>query len=100
MLNFISIIVPIKMKRPVKILPNQKDEYWEFRLNLKKPNYIRMKNIVLFLVVFLCSSALLAQTKHKYALVLHGGAGVMSEKSMTPAIQKEYLTVLNRALQV
>jgi beta-aspartyl-peptidase (threonine type) len=88
------------MKRPVKILPNQKDEYWRFRLNLKKPNYIRMKNIILFLVVFLCSSALLAQTNNKYALVLHGGAGVMSEKSMTPAIQKEYLTVLNRALQV
>lgn len=51
----------------------------------------------LLLLLFL---GLNAQTKSKYALVLHGGAGVMSEKSMTPEMQKAYLAVLNRALQV
>jgi len=33
-------------------------------------------------------------------LVIHGGAGVMDQKSMTAAMQKEYVLVLNMALQV
>ncbi len=59
-----------------------------------------MKKIVAIFHLLLVSSLLIAQTPKKYALVLHGGAGVMSEKSMTPVMQKEYLTVLNKALQV
>jgi beta-aspartyl-peptidase (threonine type) len=59
-----------------------------------------MKKFLVILHILLISSVLIAQTPKKYALVLHGGAGVMSEKSMTPVIQKEYLVVLNRALQV
>jgi len=41
-----------------------------------------------------------AQLSPRYALVLHGGAGVMSAESMTPDLQKEYKLVLNRALLV
>lgn len=59
-----------------------------------------MKNLFLLSLLLFSSVALLAQAKTPYALVLHGGAGVMSEKSMTPEIQKAYLSDLNRALQV
>ncbi len=59
-----------------------------------------MKNFILPLVIFLFSIEPKAQSIQEHALVIHGGAGVMSEKSMTPEMQKEYLFVLNRALQV
>ena len=59
-----------------------------------------MKKFALLLFILLIWAPLFAQTQKKYALVLHGGAGVMSKESMTPAIQKEYIAVLNRALQV
>ncbi len=59
-----------------------------------------MKKLILFFNILLFSSALFSQTPKKYALVLHGGAGVMSEKSMTPEIQSAYIAVLNRALFV
>jgi beta-aspartyl-peptidase (threonine type) len=59
-----------------------------------------MKQLFICLAILLSTPALWAQSAKKYALVLHGGAGVMSEESMTPEIQEEYLKVLNRALQV
>lgn len=33
-------------------------------------------------------------------MVIHGGAGVMDEKNMTPEMQNEYISVLNYALQI
>lgn len=59
-----------------------------------------MKKKLLFLLFLLWSNLISAQPGTKYAMVIHGGAGVMSEKSMTPEMQKEYLFVLNRALHV
>ncbi len=59
-----------------------------------------MKNSIFLLLILLISIRICAQLPNKHAIVIHGGAGVMSEKSMTPAIQKEYLAVLNRALRV
>jgi beta-aspartyl-peptidase (threonine type) len=59
-----------------------------------------MKNYLLIFTILLFSFELKAQSLKKHALVLHGGAGVMSEKLMTTEKQKEYITVLNRALQV
>ncbi|MEI6140553.1 MAG: isoaspartyl peptidase/L-asparaginase [Mariniphaga sp.] len=59
-----------------------------------------MKNLLFILIFSFSSSALVAQSVKKYALVIHGGAGVMSKESMTPEIQKEYTLVLNRALEV
>jgi beta-aspartyl-peptidase (threonine type) len=59
-----------------------------------------MKNLFLLSFLFFCAVALFAQAKAPYALVLHGGAGVMSEKLMSAEMQKAYLSDLNRALQV
>lgn len=53
--------------------------------------------VAISLLVF--SISISAQAPH-YALVIHGGAGVMDQKNMTPEIQKEYLQVLNRVLTV
>ncbi|MDD2304879.1 MAG: isoaspartyl peptidase/L-asparaginase [Prolixibacteraceae bacterium] len=59
-----------------------------------------MKYLIICFVLSLSTSIILAQPAVKYALVIHGGAGVMDQKSMTPEIQSEYLNVLNRALSV
>jgi L-asparaginase / beta-aspartyl-peptidase len=59
-----------------------------------------MKKILLQLALLVVSSTLCASEIPKYALVIHGGAGVMSEKLMTPEIQKQYHEALGRALQV
>lgn len=59
-----------------------------------------MKYLTICFVLFFSTSILWAQTTIKYALVIHGGAGVMDQKSMTPEIQAMYLNVLNRVLSV
>lgn len=56
--------------------------------------------ILLIALLFTAGSNIRAQGQKKYALVLHGGAGVMAKETMTPDRQAEYLKVLNRALQV
>lgn len=59
-----------------------------------------MKQYVIFLAVFLISLSACAQSTKEYSLVIHGGAGEMSAKSMSAEIKEEYIRVLNRALQV
>ncbi|MBC8004745.1 MAG: isoaspartyl peptidase/L-asparaginase [Verrucomicrobia bacterium] len=59
-----------------------------------------MKQLVLFLVMILIVMGIQAQSARNYALAIHGGAGVMDQKTMTPGMQQEYLTVLNKALYV
>ena len=59
-----------------------------------------MRYLTICFVLFFSTSILWAQTATKYALVIHGGAGVMDQKSMTPEIQAMYLNVLNRVLSV
>ena len=59
-----------------------------------------MNKFYLQLALLFLLTSLRAAEIPKYALVIHGGAGVMSEKLMTPEIQKQYLEALNRALQV
>jgi beta-aspartyl-peptidase (threonine type) len=61
---------------------------------------LKMKSRLILFFVLLSALTLKSQVPVKYALVLHGGAGVMSEKSMTAEMQREYLKVLNRALHV
>jgi beta-aspartyl-peptidase (threonine type) len=41
-----------------------------------------------------------AQSSKKYAMAIHGGAGVMDPKEMTAEMQSEYLEVLNQALHI
>ncbi|HWR98978.1 MAG TPA: isoaspartyl peptidase/L-asparaginase [Prolixibacteraceae bacterium] len=57
-----------------------------------------MKNLFILSVLLLFSVELSAQAAGKYALVLHGGAGVMSAQSMTPEMQSAYTRVLDQAL--
>jgi beta-aspartyl-peptidase (threonine type) len=57
-----------------------------------------MKNLFILSVLLLFSVKLSAQAAGKYALVLHGGAGVMSAQSMTPEMQSAYTRVLDQAL--
>lgn len=57
-----------------------------------------MKKLTLCLFILLTALHPKAQDSGIYALVLHGGAGVMSEKTMTPEMQKDYIAVLNLAL--
>lgn len=59
-----------------------------------------MKTIIVFSLLILLSQLNYAQSGSRYALVIHGGAGVMSQNTMTPEMEKEYILVLNRALQV
>jgi beta-aspartyl-peptidase (threonine type) len=59
-----------------------------------------MKHVIICLAICLSTFIGKAQSSKNYALVIHGGAGVMDQKSMTPEMQAEYLAVLNRVLQV
>lgn len=57
-----------------------------------------MKPILVALLFLLSAPILFAQTEHNYALVIHGGAGVMDSSKMSPEIQDEYRHILNKAL--
>ena len=59
-----------------------------------------MKYLTICFVLFFSTTIIWAQTSTKYAMVIHGGAGVMDQKSMTPEILSMYLNVLNRVLSV
>lgn len=58
-----------------------------------------MKRMTFLLMILLSSTLLQAQQAKNYALVIHGGAGVMDKKSMTTAMQNEYIKVLNQVVQ-
>lgn len=57
-----------------------------------------MKTSLIAALLIVCCFVVSAQTELKYALVLHGGAGVMDRKKMTSEVQEEYHSVLNKAL--
>jgi beta-aspartyl-peptidase (threonine type) len=59
-----------------------------------------MKLFLASLIFLLSVSSSFAQSVKNYALVIHGGAGVMERDKMSEAVQKEYLLVLNQALSV
>lgn len=59
-----------------------------------------MKQAVLVMAIVLSGTSLWSQPVQKYAMVIHGGAGVMDRIDMTPEMQQEYILVLNRVLQV
>jgi beta-aspartyl-peptidase (threonine type) len=60
-----------------------------------------MKKITinLFLALLLFSVNSHAQQKQKYVMVIHGGAGTILRKNMTPDKEKAYINVLTLALQ-
>jgi L-asparaginase / beta-aspartyl-peptidase len=59
-----------------------------------------MKQLIICFAALLITSVLWAQPMQKYAMVIHGGAGVMDQKNMTSEKQNEYIAVLNRVLYV
>jgi beta-aspartyl-peptidase (threonine type) len=58
-----------------------------------------MKPLFIFSFFLLLTIFSNAQSS-KYALVIHGGAGTMDRKELTPDMEKEYTTVLAKALHV
>jgi beta-aspartyl-peptidase (threonine type) len=57
-----------------------------------------MKAALLLLCSFLVFT-LQAQTMENFAIAVHGGAGTLLKKNMTPEMEARYLNVLNEALQ-
>lgn len=59
-----------------------------------------MKTLNFQLTILLLFMAVSAISQQKYAIVIHGGAGVMSKDKMTEQKQAEYLAKLNEALNL
>jgi beta-aspartyl-peptidase (threonine type) len=57
-----------------------------------------MKTLLPLLILFFVLSGY-AQTKQNYALVIHGGAGVMVREKMPEDVQKKYVKTLDKALR-
>ncbi|SHI52628.1 beta-aspartyl-peptidase (threonine type) [Tangfeifania diversioriginum] len=57
-----------------------------------------MKFKFLLITALIWAFAFSTSGQQKYALVIHGGAGVMSESAMSPERQTEYKATLNEAL--
>lgn len=61
---------------------------------------LNIKHMIICLVLIFITSVAEAQSVKKYAMVIHGGAGVMDRKDITPEMQTEYIKVLNQALHI
>jgi beta-aspartyl-peptidase (threonine type) len=59
-----------------------------------------MKEFLLSLLFLFSASILMAQPAKNYALVIHGGAGVMDKDKMSTEVQNEYIAVLDQALRI
>lgn len=59
-----------------------------------------MRALKLFSVLVLCVLAVnLSAQQKKYVMVIHGGAGTILKKNMTPEMEAAYIAVLTKALQ-
>ncbi len=80
--------------------------------NLPPMNYKTIYLLLLSLFLFQCSNSENPSTqvskinsnaesqKAAYAIAIHGGAGTITKKNMTPEKEKQYLTALNAALDI
>src|SRR5690554_4583503 len=59
-----------------------------------------MKPALLFSIFFLLTSIFPVYAQQDYALIIHGGAGVMSRESMSTEQQNEYIEKLDEALEL
>jgi beta-aspartyl-peptidase (threonine type) len=59
-----------------------------------------MKRFLLLLVVSLFTLDLAAQTRPRFMLVIHGGAGTILRSNMTAETEKQYRTTLEQALRI
>jgi L-asparaginase / beta-aspartyl-peptidase len=55
---------------------------------------------IIFILILMVGFACFAVAQQKYAIVIHGGAGVMSEERMSNKQQNEYKSKLNAALEL
>jgi beta-aspartyl-peptidase (threonine type) len=54
----------------------------------------------IFITIIIVVSAFFVNAQQKYAIVVHGGAGVMSEEKMSKELQNEYKAKINEALEL
>jgi beta-aspartyl-peptidase (threonine type) len=59
---------------------------------------MRIKSFLFSVSLVLISASLIGQSVPRYALVIHGGAGVIEREEMPEEMQNEYIKVLNQAL--
>lgn len=59
---------------------------------------MQTKEVMLLLMLFISGMAM-AQNKEKYVMVIHGGAGTILKKNMTPEKEAAYIAQLSNALQ-
>ncbi|AMP97646.1 Asparaginase family protein [Pedobacter cryoconitis] len=57
------------------------------------------KNLKTIAVLLLCFAANLAYGQEKYVMVIHGGAGTITRKNMSPEKEAAYVAALTKALQ-
>lgn len=57
------------------------------------------KNLKTIAILFLCFAANLAYGQEKYVMVIHGGAGTITRKNMSPEKEAAYIAALTKALQ-
>jgi len=56
--------------------------------------------VMVVVVVIIGNGAFGQQNTGKYAIAIHGGAGVILRENLSPELEKAYLTVLDSALTV
>ena len=57
------------------------------------------KNLKTIAILLLCFAANLAYGQEKYVMVIHGGAGTITRKNMSPEKEAAYIAALTKALQ-
>lgn len=57
------------------------------------------KNLKIIAVLLCCFAANLAYGQEKYVMVIHGGAGTITRKNMSPEKEAAYIAALTKALQ-
>lgn len=61
-------------------------------------NNKNINKVIAFALIMLIGFSAFAQQKHKYSIVIHGGAGTITKAGLTPEKEKAYYEKLNEAL--
>ncbi|MDF1549762.1 MAG: isoaspartyl peptidase/L-asparaginase, partial [Bacteroidales bacterium] len=61
-------------------------------------NNKNINKVLAFALIMLIGFSAFAQQKHKYSIVIHGGAGTITKAGLTPEMEKAYYEKLNEAL--
>jgi L-asparaginase / beta-aspartyl-peptidase len=90
------------MKRPEKrnIFFRRSNAAGDIRSNMNVKTSTMQKTICIFSAILLFVTYSTKVPAQKYALAIHGGAGVLSREHMTREAEEEYRSVLRKALMV